>query len=215
MLGVSQIIFVVNFFQSMFAGKKAEAEPVAGRHARVDACRSPPAAPQLRRRSPPCVRGPHEYANPEVKKRARPRLARAGRRDASRGVAEQGGGGGLGSRCQAAPPWVRSCPTGRAAHEETTAYIGMVIFLGAWAMMFGALFFAYGMVRARAMCWPPPDPEPAAAPARPSTPRCWRSAAWCLQLSVMGRALRAGGGRGPRARGERGARARCSWSFRR
>jgi heme/copper-type cytochrome/quinol oxidase subunit 3 len=33
----------------------------------------------------------------------------------------------------------------------------MVIFLGSWAMMFGALFFAYGMVRARATAWPPPD----------------------------------------------------------
>jgi len=33
----------------------------------------------------------------------------------------------------------------------------MVIFLGSWAMMFGSLFFAYGMVRARANAWPPPD----------------------------------------------------------
>jgi cytochrome c oxidase subunit 3 len=33
----------------------------------------------------------------------------------------------------------------------------MVIFLGSWAMMFGALFFAYGMVRARTSAWPPPD----------------------------------------------------------
>jgi cytochrome c oxidase subunit 3 len=33
----------------------------------------------------------------------------------------------------------------------------MVIFLGSWAMMFGSLFFAYGMVRARATAWPPPD----------------------------------------------------------
>jgi cytochrome c oxidase subunit 3 len=33
----------------------------------------------------------------------------------------------------------------------------MVIFLGSWAMMFGSLFFAYGMVRARSNEWPPPD----------------------------------------------------------
>ena len=43
------------------------------------------------------------------------------------------------------------------AREEWTAYLGMVIFLGSWAMMFGALFFAYGMVRARSLAWPPPD----------------------------------------------------------
>jgi len=43
------------------------------------------------------------------------------------------------------------------ARQEWTAYLGMVIFLGSWAMMFGSLFFAYGMVRARANDWPPPD----------------------------------------------------------
>jgi heme/copper-type cytochrome/quinol oxidase subunit 3 len=43
------------------------------------------------------------------------------------------------------------------ARQEWTAYLGMVIFLGSWAMMFGSLFFAYGMVRARANEWPPSD----------------------------------------------------------
>jgi cytochrome c oxidase subunit III len=43
------------------------------------------------------------------------------------------------------------------ARQEWTAYLGMVIFLGSWAMMFGSLFFAYGMVRARSNEWPPPD----------------------------------------------------------
>jgi heme/copper-type cytochrome/quinol oxidase subunit 3 len=33
----------------------------------------------------------------------------------------------------------------------------MVIFLGSWAMMFAALFFAYAVVRVRAPMWPPPD----------------------------------------------------------
>jgi len=33
----------------------------------------------------------------------------------------------------------------------------MVIFLASWAMMFAALFFAYGYVRSRALVWPPPD----------------------------------------------------------
>jgi heme/copper-type cytochrome/quinol oxidase subunit 3 len=43
------------------------------------------------------------------------------------------------------------------ARQEWTAYLGMVIFLGSWAMMFGALFFAYGMIRARATAWPPAE----------------------------------------------------------
>jgi cytochrome c oxidase subunit 3 len=43
------------------------------------------------------------------------------------------------------------------AREEWTAYLGMVIFLASWAMMFGSLFFAYGMVRARSNDWPPAD----------------------------------------------------------
>jgi cytochrome c oxidase subunit 3 len=43
------------------------------------------------------------------------------------------------------------------AKEEWTAYLGMVVFLASWAMMFGSLFFAYGMVRSRANVWPPPD----------------------------------------------------------
>ena len=46
------------------------------------------------------------------------------------------------------------------AREETTAYLGMVIFLGSWAMMFAALFFAYGFVRTRSSAWPPPDLPP-------------------------------------------------------
>lgn len=39
--------------------------------------------------------------------------------------------------------------------EDTTAWIGMVVFLASWMMMFGALFFAYGGLRARAPEWPP------------------------------------------------------------
>ncbi len=53
------------------------------------------------------------------------------------------------------------------AREETTALLGMVVFLGSWAMMFAALFFAYGFVRTRSAAWPPPGlPElPWATPA--------------------------------------------------
>src|SRR5262249_19430250 len=43
------------------------------------------------------------------------------------------------------------------ARDEWTAYLGMVVFLASWAMMFGSLFFAYGMVRSRTTVWPPPD----------------------------------------------------------
>lgn len=40
--------------------------------------------------------------------------------------------------------------------ERTLAYSGMVIFLGAWAMMFGALFFSYAVLRISAPIWPAP-----------------------------------------------------------
>jgi heme/copper-type cytochrome/quinol oxidase subunit 3 len=39
--------------------------------------------------------------------------------------------------------------------RDVTAYIGMVIFLGGWAMLFAALFFSYGVVRVKASVWPP------------------------------------------------------------
>lgn len=45
----------------------------------------------------------------------------------------------------------------RPSREDVTAWLGMVVFLGSWAMMFAALFFAYGLVRARAPSWPPVD----------------------------------------------------------
>ena len=43
----------------------------------------------------------------------------------------------------------------RARAHESTALVGMIIFVASWAMMFAALFFAYGMVRSRAAAWPP------------------------------------------------------------
>ncbi len=41
--------------------------------------------------------------------------------------------------------------------EPFTDYLGMVIFLASWAMMFASLFFAYGLVRSHAPVWPPLD----------------------------------------------------------
>jgi heme/copper-type cytochrome/quinol oxidase subunit 3 len=39
---------------------------------------------------------------------------------------------------------------------EDTARLGMVLFLGSWAMLFASLFFAYGVLRVRQPTWPPP-----------------------------------------------------------
>jgi cytochrome c oxidase subunit 3 len=43
------------------------------------------------------------------------------------------------------------------ARREATAFIGMVVFLASWTMLFASLFFAYGLVRSHAPAWPPPD----------------------------------------------------------
>jgi cytochrome c oxidase subunit 3 len=50
----------------------------------------------------------------------------------------------------------RRRPTG----EELTARVGMAVFLGSWAMLFAALFFAYAFVRGRATSWPPAGAPP-------------------------------------------------------
>ena len=42
------------------------------------------------------------------------------------------------------------------AKEDFTSVLGMIIALGAWAMMFGALFFMYAGMRSHALMWPPP-----------------------------------------------------------
>lgn len=44
--------------------------------------------------------------------------------------------------------------------DAFTAYVGMVVFLASWAMMFASFFFAYGLVRAHAEVWPPLDQPP-------------------------------------------------------
>ncbi len=46
-------------------------------------------------------------------------------------------------------------PPPKAPRRDGTAYVGMVVFLGGWAMMFAGLFFAYGAVRLKAATWPP------------------------------------------------------------
>ena len=43
-----------------------------------------------------------------------------------------------------------------AAREKAfTSYIGMLIFLASWAMMFAALFYTYASLRSRMVSWPP------------------------------------------------------------
>ena len=52
------------------------------------------------------------------------------------------------------------------SREDFTQILGMVIALGAWAMMFGALFFVYAGIRTGTRVWPPPGlpPIPVALP---------------------------------------------------
>ena len=67
-LGASQFLFVVNFFRSVFAGKKAEQNPWQVPTLEWTHAPSPP--PHYNYADIPTVlRGPHELANPEVKKR--------------------------------------------------------------------------------------------------------------------------------------------------
>ena len=47
-----------------------------------------------------------------------------------------------------------------AARGEDTAWLGMLIFLGSWAMLFASLFFCYGVLRLRQPGWPPPGTPP-------------------------------------------------------
>ena len=42
------------------------------------------------------------------------------------------------------------------AKEDFTSYLGMVISLGSWGIMFAGIFFAYAGVRLAAPSWPPP-----------------------------------------------------------
>ncbi len=66
-LGVFQIVFIVNFFRSIFAGKKAEANPWHTTTLEWTHCASPPVYHNFDT-IPTVVRGPHEYANPAIKK---------------------------------------------------------------------------------------------------------------------------------------------------
>lgn len=71
------------------------------------------------------------------------------------------------------------------APRERTALLGMIVFLGSWTMMFGALFFGYALLRARAPAWPPPGMPrlPLAVPALNTAIISFSSVA--LQLALV------------------------------
>lgn len=43
----------------------------------------------------------------------------------------------------------------RQTQKNWTSYVGMVVFLASWAVLFAALFFSYGVLRSNAPVWPP------------------------------------------------------------
>jgi cytochrome c oxidase subunit 1 len=66
-LGAGQIFFIINFFRSIFAGEKAEQNPWEVGTLEWTHCSSPPVYHNFDK-VPTVLRGPHEYANPEVRK---------------------------------------------------------------------------------------------------------------------------------------------------
>ncbi|MBI2893241.1 MAG: heme-copper oxidase subunit III [Deltaproteobacteria bacterium] len=75
------------------------------------------------------------------------------------------------------------------AHADRTSRLGMVIFLASWAMLFAALFFVYGMIRARADVWPPAGAPrlPIALPALATVVLASSSAALVRSLALLER----------------------------
>ena len=214
LLGAAQLIFVVNFFWSLARGRARGGEPLGGRHARVDG-RLAAAAPQLR--SDPDRRARAARARPPGRARARARLAGTGR--------GARGGAGADPTGRARPDvdgaGMTTAPATASRRREIDAQVGLVIFLGATAMLFAALLLAYAIVRAQAPSWPPG--RRAAVPARRRRPptrwrssppawRCgagWARAALRVRRGVSGRpgaALAAPGGDPPRPQRRRARR---------
>jgi cytochrome c oxidase subunit 1 len=67
-LGVTQLVFVFNFIKSLLMGKKAEQNPWGVSTLEWTHCSSPPVYHNFDI-VPTVVRGPHEFADPEVKKK--------------------------------------------------------------------------------------------------------------------------------------------------
>ena len=73
-----------------------------------------------------------------------------------------------------------------AARGEDTAWLGMLVFLGSWAMMFASLFFSYGVLRLRQPAWPP-----AGTPPLPQLLPAFNTAVLGVNALVLQRALTA------------------------
>jgi cytochrome c oxidase subunit III len=80
-----------------------------------------------------------------------------------------------------------AAPVTASRRREIDSQVGLVVFLGATAMLFAALLLAYAIVRAQAPSWPP-----AGAPAFPRG----AAAANTLALVAASLALRRGSARG-------------------
>ncbi len=78
--------------------------------------------------------------------------------------------------------------------RRQTSLLGMVMFMGAWVMLFAALFFAYGVLRVRSTAWPPPEVPrlPRAVPGLATLLLALSSAAlgrrqrWSVVLAALG-----------------------------
>jgi len=85
--------------------------------------------------------------------------------------------------------------TSAAVRRETDDAIGLLVFMGATAMLFAALLLAYAILRAQAPAWPPPGspPFPRAAAglntlllvAASLALRRWRAAAAALGVGFL------------------------------
>lgn len=112
-------------------------------------------------------------------------------------ASEPGALAGIAPGSPTVTPAPRSARSERA--RETTALLGMTVFLASWAMLFASLFFAYGLLRARAPHWPPPDlpPPPRLLPALATL----LLASSSLALHQARAAIRAGARAAPRIAG--------------
>ena len=51
-------------------------------------------------------------------------------------------------------------PRSLQRERDATNYVGIVLFLGSWAVLFAGLFFSYGLLRLKAAHWPPAGVPP-------------------------------------------------------
>ena len=63
--------------------------------------------------------------------------------------------GALGMKDDRPPNVVPLPPTREAAESRKTHFVGMVMALASWSMLFASLFFAYAVLRMSARVWPP------------------------------------------------------------